>query len=386
MTIHLNGLTWDHPRATSPLRAAAAPLHRVRPDIVVHWDAQPLAGFEARPISEAAQAYDLVIFDHPHVGEIAARSLFRPLDALLAANCLADRDFVGPSLATYRYAGRTWGLPLDAACQTSCARADLLEDLGVAWPANWAEVLALGELARRRGLFLAIAYAGVHSLMTLLSLSANQGTPLGDEASAQAFADAAGVRRALTAMAALLPYCAPEVLDWNSIAVQDAMCARQDLVFCPAVYGFAPYAHRTRPVPLDYGNLPGLAPGHRGSTIGGAGVGVSTWSTQPEAAAAVARFLTDARVQEDVIAANGGQPARTNAWDAPQVDGRSGHFYSGTRVTLDGAWVRPRFDGYLDFQRAGGILVEAYLRGSASVDATLQRLEDAWTRARTHGG
>jgi multiple sugar transport system substrate-binding protein len=385
MSIQLKGLTWDHPRATSPLHAAADSLRRIRPDINVHWVAQPLSGFEERPIADAARAYDLIVFDHPYVGEVAEHGMFHTMDAILAAGPLTDADFVGPSLATYRYDGQTWGLPLDAACQVSCARADLLAELGSTSPGSWNEVLALGEIALRHKLYLGIAYAGVHSLMTMLSLCANQSLPLGSGDSSQAFPDRSAARGALGAMKALLPFCTAEVLDWNSIAVQDAMCARDDLVYCPAVYGFSPYAHPERRHPLLYRNLPGIAVGSGGSTIGGAGLGVSAFSNHPEAAFAVAEFLVEARVQEEIIAMNDGQPARTSAWDSRQVNQRSGNFYSGTRATMDGAWIRPRFSGYLYFQRMGGTLVEAYLRGSLAMEATLDRLEEAWFDARCRG-
>lgn len=384
MAIRLKGLTWDHPRATSPLYAAAEPLRRLRPDIDLSWDVQPLAGFEASPIAEAARGYDLIIFDHPHIGEVAKQALFRPADAVLKIETLNDEDFIGPSLASYRYGGHVWGLPLDAACQVSCVRPDLLAELGAAQPTSWSETLEFGELIQQHGFRLGMAYAGVHSLMTLLSLCANQSAPLASGDCSRAFADRSAARKALAAMKALLAFCAREVLDWNSIGVQEAMCARDDLVFCPAVYGFAPYAHCGRRRRLVYGNFAGLVAGGAGSTIGGAGLGVSAFSNKPDIAFAVARFLIDARVQTNTIARHDGQPARSEAWSSSQVNQASGGFYQDTRVTMERAWVRPRFDGYLHFQRAGGELVEAYLRGSTSMESTLDRLEAAWTAARSH--
>lgn len=380
MRVQLKGLTWDHPRATAPLQAARAAFARLRPDIEIIWDVQPLSGFESRPITEAARDYDLVVFDHPHVGEVAELGLFQPVDAALRAATLSDEHFVGPSLASYRYRDQTWGLPLDAACQVSCARADLLRALEIDMPCDWAGVLALGERALRRDLRLAVAFTGVHALMSLLTLCANQGAPLSLRSS-PAFPDRGAARNALAAMQALLPFCAPEVLDWNTIATQEAMCTRDDLVYCPLVYGFAPYARRAEPRRLRYADLPGLQPGSRGSTIGGAGLGISAHSRHPDAAFAVASFLIDATVQETLIASNDGQPARTNAWSSPQVNAASGDFYAGTRRTIDQAWVRPRFNGYLHFQRSGGPLVEAFLRGALTAEPLLDQLEQRWSEA-----
>lgn len=383
MSAQLRGLTWDHPRATAPLHAARAAFAMVRPEIEIVWNAQPLSGFEAQPIAAAARDYDLVVFDHPHVGEVAELGLFRPVDTALRAAGLSDAHFVGPSLASYRFRDQIWGLPLDAACQVSCARADLLRTLDTDMPNDWAGVLTLGERALRHDLRLAVAFSGVHALMSLLTLCANQGAPLALQ-STPAFPDRDAARKALAAMRALLPFCAPEVLDWNTIATQEAMCARDDLVYCPLVYGFAPYARRDGPRRLHYADLPGLQPGSCGSTIGGAGLGISARSRHPDAALALALFLIDARVQEGLIASNSGQPARVSAWSSPEVNASSGNFYSGTRHTIDQAWVRPRFNGYLDFQRAGGPLVEAFLRGVLPAEPLLDRLEQLWREALAH--
>ena len=380
MTIHLKGLTWDHPRATSPLFAANRVLNEIQPDVILSWEVQPLSSFEDRPISEAAGAYDLIIFDHPHVGEIAEGRLLRPVDLSFPDTSLLDADFVGPSLKSYRYGGHVWGLPLDAACQVSCARPDLIRALVDSSPTDWAMVLELGEQALRNNLRLAMAFAGVHSLMTLLTLCANQEAPLAMR-SVIAFADRDAVRTSLLAMRGLLTFCAPESLNWNSIAVQEAMTTRDDLVFCPAVYGFSSYGHRNRKRRLDYGNLPGIRKGAAGSTLGGAGIGISAYSRHPEAAFAAARFLTSARIQEEVIASNDGQPSRVNAWESLEVNRISGQFYEQTRRTIEQAWIRPCFNGYLRFQRAGGRAVEAYLRAHTSIEATINSLETLWSDA-----
>lgn len=380
MTIALRGLTWDHPRATTALYAATAAFKDTRADVTVTWDVQPLSGFEHRLVSDAAKGYDLVIFDHPHVGEIAQQGLFLPVDDLAPAMPFPEASFVGPTLQSYRYDGCLWGLPLDAACQVSCTRPDLVAGLGAPAPTDWDGVLALGERAKRKSLHLAMAFAGVHSLMTLLSLCANQGAPLARD-SATDFLDRDVAEGSLTAMRELLTFCAPESVDWNSIDVQDAMSTRDDLVFCPVVYGFSPYSRRERPRRLVHGNLPGLAPGSGGSTLGGAGIGISARSTQPQAAFDVVRFLTSATVQEDIIGLNDGQPARANAWNSAMVNHATSEFYAQTRQTLERAWIRPRFAGYLRFQRAGGAIIEAFLRDHTSKHAAFDALLAVWNEA-----
>ena len=142
----LKGMTWRHRRAISPLLAATASFQAIHPDIVVTWDARPLHGFEFASVAELARHYDLVVFDHPFVGEIAASGCLMPLDERIT---LDDGSFVGPSLATYRYADHVWAAPIDAACQVAAFRPDLLARLDAEVPRSFSDGLDLGRRASR---------------------------------------------------------------------------------------------------------------------------------------------------------------------------------------------------------------------------------------------
>ena len=71
------------------------------------------------PIADLCARYDLVVLDHPHVGEAAGAACLRPLEALFLPEEIADwaAQTIGPCLTSYRYAGAHWALPLDAATQ-----------------------------------------------------------------------------------------------------------------------------------------------------------------------------------------------------------------------------------------------------------------------------
>jgi multiple sugar transport system substrate-binding protein len=232
----------------------------------------------------------------------------------------------------------------------------------------------LGEQAGSRGFRLAIALAGVHALMTFFTLCANQGRPCATDP-AQPLVDAATAAASLEAMRRLLALCPAEVLDWSSIALHDAMVARDDLVYCPAVYLYAAYAEPDQRRPLCFRDLPGLdGNGPRGSTIGGAGIGISARTAHPEAALAYARFLMRADTQ-CAFARHHGQPARREPWQDAALDGRFGGCFSATYATMEQCWIRPRYAGYLAFQKKGGDLVEAHLRGALGEAELLARLE-----------
>jgi multiple sugar transport system substrate-binding protein len=370
--ITLCGMTWQHRRAVDPLAATLPAFRARRPDVDVVWEARPLHGFEFAPVAELARRYDLIVLDHPFVGEIAASGCLLPLDDLVAGQ---DDAFIGPSLASYRYAGHIWALPIDAACQVAAYRPDLLDALGEPVPKTWEAGLELGARAVRSGLKLAIAFAGVHGLMTFFTLCANLGRPCATEPD-QPLVDPHTAAQALEAMRRLLALCPREALTWNSIALHEAMVAQDDLVYCPAVYGYATYAEDDLRRPLRFADLPGLGRPHPGgSTIGGTGLGLAAATRHPEAARAYAAFLADPGTQRE-FALHHGQPARVEVWNDRAIDRRFGGYFSATRASIEQGWTRPRYPGYLRFQAKAGALVEAHLRGEGSESALIGALQD----------
>jgi multiple sugar transport system substrate-binding protein len=368
--IKLRGMTWGHRRAIDPLLATKALFEQRHPEIEIEWASRPLHGFEFTPVPDLAKEYDLIVLDHPFCGEIAATGCLLPVDDVIAA-AGGDR-YVGPSLASYTYAGACWAVPIDAACQVAVSRPDLLQALDAMQPVDWRELIALGQKAAGKGLKLAIGLRGVHSLMTFFTLCANLGRPCSTDPE-RPLVDRDTARTVLDHMHALLSLCPKESLDWNSIELHDVMVARDDLVTCPAVYCYATYAESDQRKPLRFHDMPGPK-GCMGSTIGGTGLGLSAYRGAGEAALAYARFAASAEVQR-LFAENHGQPARRETWTDPAIDTRFGRCYSSTLKTMDGCWTRPRFPGYLAFQAKGGDLIEQHLRGQMDEATLLDRLQ-----------
>lgn len=368
--VRLRGMTWDHRRAVAPLRETQAMFAKDHPDIEIEWHARPLHGFEFTPVAELARSYDLIILDHPFCGDIAGSNCLLPLDEILADDA---RSFVGPSLESYLYAGKTWALPVDAACQVAVSRPDLMAHLDAAPPKDWAALIDLGRRASRHGTKLSIGLRGVHSLMTFFTLCANLGKPCA-AIPEEPFADLATARTALEHLRELLSLCPAEALDWNSIALHDVMAARDDLVFCPAVYCYATYAEADQRRPLRFHDFPGPR-GPGGSTIGGTGLGISAHCAHPDAALAYARFAATAAAQF-AFARHHGQPARLGAWRDAGINARFGGCYVSTLQTMERCWIRPRFAGYLGFQAQAGDLIERHLRGEIGERDLLDRLQE----------
>jgi multiple sugar transport system substrate-binding protein len=367
-------MTWGHRRAIDPLTGTLASFRELHPDIDVDWQARSLAGFEFQPVEELARDYDLIILDHPFMGDAAAKGCLRNLVPLLEGR---DSDYVGPSLATYRYGDAVLALPVDAAAQVAAYRPDLMARLDTEPPRSWKEVTLLSKRACRQGLQLAIAYSGVHGLMTFYTLMASLGRPC-SHVPGGSLCDRAAAREALGLMRSLARFCPETVFDWNSIALHEALASDERLAYCPAVYCYATYAEDDRAHPLRFADLPGAAStSPHGSTIGGTGLAVSASCRAPEEAMAYVHFAAAPKTQIS-FALNHGQPAHIEAWEDDELDRRFGGTFSATRATLEGAWIRPRYAGYLGFQKRGGALMEQHLRGNLNEAELLDALEKAF--------
>lgn len=351
------GLTWDHPRGRAALEAAAAELGE---GDSLRWEVQPLEGFESAPIDDLARRYDLLVLDHPHLGDARRHDSIRPIDDLFDADQLRDweRAAVGPSIASYRMADRLWALPLDAATQVSARRRDLVLEA----PSTWDDALALVD----RGL-VATSLAGPHAFLSLcsiaVSLGDNPGT--GDD-----LFDRETALRALEVLTRLSSRAPEGTSDLNPIGLLDRMRDRGDIGYIPLVYGYVNYSS---PV-FAFGPAP-AHDGRIGSTIGGTGIAVTRRCEPSAALLAHLRMLLSEESQRGFIPTHAGQPSAHVAWTDAAVDAAAHGFYSETLSTMESSWVRPRMPGYIPFQSEASALVRSAVDGSRSPEDVLEEIE-----------
>ena len=367
----LRGLCWDHERCVAPMEAAAAAWAQ-RAGVQIAWEARPLAAFNDQPVSELTADYDLLFVDHPFVGTAAALGCLAALDELLDPSMLGAlaAGSAGPSHASYSYGGHQWALATDAACQVSVVRDDLLAAEGAAVPRTWEDVLAL---ARRAPGSVALALYPSDAICSLLTLCANRGRPLGAEPGGRGF-DPEAVRL-LDALAGLVD---ETCLERNPPALLDAMSGGDGIAYVPLTFGYTNYARPAGPADgarLRFTDIPSAGRGPVGSILGGAGLAVSATSAHAPEAAAFAAWVSGDDAQRTIVGPHGGQPGAAAAWDDPQLDAACGGFFSGTRATLDAAWVRPRAPWWPEFQRPAGELLAATLRERRDPAATATALD-----------
>lgn len=336
----IRGVTWDHPRAYTCLVAAsklfADDAARNGADIGITWDKRSLQAFADQPIDDLAERYDLIVLDHPHVGQIAESGCLAPLpvDDGMAA--------VGGSFECYQWQDEQWAYPIDAACQMAVS----LPDMACPFPRHWDELLE-GDIARFRLLTPLLPVDAFDMMLTLLASRGEEDLPLND----QLFCSEQNGIQALGVLRRLYQAGPEEAIGWNPIRVLEILATEEEFAASPCLFGYINYARPGfRPHRLTYRDLPTFAANDRRRAIlGGAGVGVSSKSEVVEAAMALARYLASEPVQSGIYLENEGQPAHRATWEKRRHDPRYAGFMDGAFETMRTAWTRPRAAWFLDF-------------------------------------
>lgn len=332
----LKGMTWDHPRAVTCLEAASK-VYAAQTGVTVEWDKRSLQAFADAPIRDLAQTHDLIILDHPHVGQIAETGCLVPL----AADVSAARS-IGGSFESYAWQGQQWAYPVDAACQMAVRRLDM----SAPFPAHW-EDTGSSEAASYQ---LITPLLPVDAFDMMMTLVAGRGEPTLAQSEKHFCSDENGLW-ALQILKNLYRLGPSDACGMNPITVLEILSNTDEFAASPCLFGYINYARAGfRPHLLRYEDLP-MAKGYstRCSILGGAGVGVSSLRDSTEAACAFASWVSGETIQSTLYIENEGQPAHFDAWlslrDTPKYRG----FLDGAFDTMSTAWTRPRSHWFLDF-------------------------------------
>jgi multiple sugar transport system substrate-binding protein len=367
----LRGITWNHARGFGPMVATAQRWKELHPDVEIIWEKRTLQAFADESIASLAQRFDLLVVDHPSMGEAAAHGLFLPLEQHLPADFLQDQadNSVGASHASYQINGSQWALAIDAATPVAGWREDLMATAGEAVPQTWEELLALARRGR-------VAFCGwpIDCLMYFYAFCVNEGEiPFGADKS-RIVSEEVGVA-ALEAIKELAAACSPDGFQRNPIRTWEWLATQEREAYCPFAYSYSNYAragfagHR-----LKFGGLVSRNGRPLTSTLGGTGLAVSAQTEHAAAALAYARFVAVGETQAGVYTGGGGQPAHMQAWLNAETNWLTGNFFRDTLPVQESAYMRPRFDGYIDFQVKAPPHAAAAVRGEITPQEALHRL------------
>lgn len=375
MTLRLKGIAWGHSRGFLPMVATAQRFAEMHPETRIDWEIRSLQEFADSPIETLARRYDLLVIDHPFSGHAAAKEILAPIDDWIDREFLDEQrvNSVGCSHASYLYGGHQWALAIDAATPISGWRPDLLERNHAHRPKSWQELLALAE----RGL-VALPAIPVDCLMHFYMFC----TSLGEAPftrPGEVIEESVGVR-ALEMLRALTMLCHPKCFEMNPIAVWELLANGDSVAYCPFAYGYSNYS-RTGYAKhtLQVGGLVTLGDtGICRSTLGGAGLAISAHSAHKEIAAKYARYVAGETCQMTLYFDSGGQPGNLVAWKSPEVNRRSNYFFMNTLATLESAYLRPRFFGYIPFQDQAAPIVHNYLTSGGEAKSCLSTISKVY--------
>jgi multiple sugar transport system substrate-binding protein len=376
----MSGITWNHTRGHLPLVATAQRFADANPDVAITWQVRSLQEFADFPIERLAERFDLIVIDHPFAGYAARHLTLLPLDECLPEVFLANQraNSVGASYRSYEYGGHLWALPIDAATPVASWRPDVLARADAEPPKTWDDLLAMA----RRGL-VALPAIPVDALMAIFMLC----NALGEEPCAtpeRMVGDRTGAA-ALELLRELLSHCDPACLQRNPIRTYEAMTAGDAIGYCPFAFGYSNYARADYTErPLRFGRLVKFQGVRLRSTLGGTGLAISPRCRERELAVAYAQFVASPEVQRGMYVVAGGQPGHRGAWDDQKVNRLTADFFADTLRTLDEAWLRPRYSGYIPFQDRAGALIHRYLIDGGDPRATLAVIDRAYRESLQH--
>jgi multiple sugar transport system substrate-binding protein len=374
--VELAGSSWNHERGHAPLVATAAEYERITGEVRISWSPRSLKEFGVSSVEDLARHYDLIVIDHPHIGLMAQSGCAVAFDEVVDPDRLESLAAGSPghSHESYHYAGHQWALAIDAACQVSAWRPDLLP----APPRTWAEV---AELSRSGHVLWPLC--DVDAAASMLTLLASLHAPVNFTAGQILSRNVA--RRALAIMREIALTSDPCCLTANPIDALEALSGGADFWYSPLTFGYLNYARAGHSgAQVRFGDIPRSAVDDqpRGALLGGAGLAVSASSQHRDSAVSYALHVASARTQRSTYLAAGGQPAHGEVWSNPAADTVSGGFFTGTGPTMEASWTRPHGPAFVPFQNE---MIELFADSRRWLAYPEEFLDDLEACYRRHG-
>jgi multiple sugar transport system substrate-binding protein len=171
-----------------------------------------------------------------------------------------------------------------------------------------------------------------------------------------------------------------EVYHWNPIALYERMAASDEFAYCPFAYTYSNYSRAGfAPKPLHFAPSISLSDGTPVRTVlGGTGLALSASCRSPELALEYCCYVASRICQSTLYGVCGGQPARRSAWQDQQLNRLTGGFFEQTLSSIERAYVRPRYSGYISFQEKAGIPIANYLQHGGDARRAMNQINDLY--------
>lgn len=373
----LRGITWNHSRAFPPLVATAQRFEEQHPGKRVLWEKRSLHEFGHADITTLAHHFDILVIDHPMVGDAEAMAVLTDLLPLLSVDDLQDfqDDSLGACFSSYLYNERLYALPIDGSAPATSSRPDLLDQHGLKEPRNWGDVI---ELARLGWVMMPGFSADI--FLNFLGLCVSRGSAIA--ARPEQLVDGEIGVQCLDQLCELAHLMPDEVYGMNPIALYERMTNEDSIAYCPFAYTYSNYSRNgfarrhlrfSNPVALDH-----TTPMR--TVLGGTGIAISARCKNIPLALEYSLFVAGHKCQRTLYGMCGGQPARRSAWHDSLLNQVTHDFFSQTIASIETAYVRPRYPGYVSLQETGGGVIAEYCKHRGNARKTLEQI-DALYRA-----
>jgi len=366
----LLGMTWDHPRGFDSIVATTEEYHKQVGNCRITWHKRSLKDFGDLPIERLIEKYDMIMIDHPFVGEAHAKNLLQPIETILPAEFINSQSqaHISPTFESYSYGGSQWVLPIDAATQVSAYSPKLMSQSSL--PSNWSEYTEMMNSASFRSKVLwPLCETDVWcSFLTIAS-------QLGNEQNKDVFSadglnnDLAG--EALSMLADLTKHLIKDCWNMNPINVLELMSQKNSpYVFSPLLFGYNNYS---RPVgearQIDFLNALSIHKENPFALLGGVGLAISAKSDHHNEISDYLQFI----MQDEILSGSyfdaGGQPSTKSVWMSDDINARTSGFFTNTLGSMQSAFVRPRVAGFNVFQEKAAQVIHSKLNGKSSSES-----------------
>lgn len=377
--INLKGIAWNHTRGFTSVVATAQRFEELNPDVRITWEKRSLQAFADASLNDLVNNYDLLIMDNPHVSIAAKDALLLPFDDYLSPEFikeLADNS-VGKSHDSYNVFGKQWTLATDAATPIATWREDLVSKHNIQIPKTWQELLELTKTGK-------VAFASIpidtlmHHYMMCIALGAQVFENKTEVAPRQIMIKAIKEYKELVDLAP--SFC----LEMNPIKIYEHMTQTDDIVYSPFNYGYSNYSKKNyADQVLKAGGLVNYNGKRLKSTLGGAGIAVSSKTKHAKIAMKYAEFTASEKIQSGLYFEFGGQPGHRKSWLNKEVNNQCKNFFKDTLQTLDDATMRPQYYGYMHFQDEASPVIHEAVSGKIAVETAVDKMNTIYKESLT---
>ena len=378
--IHLKGIAWNHTRGFTSVVATAQRFEELNPEVRITWEKRSLQAFADASLSDLVSNYDLLIMDNPHVSIAAKDQLLLPFDDYLSADFIKElaNNSVGKSHASYNVFNKQWTLATDAATPIATWREDLVSKYNIQIPKTWQELLELTKTGK-------VAFASIpidtlmHHYMFCIALGARVFKSKIEVAPRHIMIEAIKMYKELVDLTP--SFC----LEMNPIKIYECMTQTDDIIYSPFNYGYSNYSKKNyADQVLKAGALVTFNGKRLRSTLGGAGIAVSSKTKYAEIAMNYSQFTASEKTQSGLYFEFGGQPGHRKSWLNDEVNNQCKNFFKDTLQTLDEATMRPQYYGYMHFQDEASLVIHEAVSGKVSIEAAVDKMNDIYKESLTH--